>query len=149
MRKLYLLFILAPLGIINSFAQNSKWDIGIEAGAAIPLKNFSRKNIYDSTAAFARIGPAINLSVDYKLSLYFRLLLLLTGEQNNVDTIAMVEQWVAAFPGTYFRITGNNWMMGKVMAGVQTQLPLMSAKNLYFTTRLAAGIVKTANYTSQ
>jgi hypothetical protein len=39
--------------------------------------------------------------------------------------------------------------MGKIMAGVQTQLPLMSSKNLYFTTRLAAGIVKTANYTSQ
>jgi opacity protein-like surface antigen len=143
MRKSPLLFFAAFFIITNANAQIEKWNLSASVGASLPVGKFGSKNIYDSTASFAELGPAINISLDYNLTKHFGLALLLTGQQNNVDTKSIDKKWEEASPGTRVTATSNNWQIGKIMAGGFISLSLDKHKKFYFTARVMAGALKT------
>ncbi|HSZ87142.1 MAG TPA: outer membrane beta-barrel protein [Puia sp.] len=146
MSKLILILSLGILFITNLHAQNSGWSINAGVGLAFPSGKFGSKNIHDSTASFAKTGPAFNLGVDYKLKKNFGLSFLISGQQNNVDTKTLDNKLEAAFPGNEFHSTSNNWFTWEFMAGAYISLPLDKKNKINFTARAMAGILKTSTY---
>ncbi len=144
MRKKTFAILILLLSLLNLDAQNNRWSVEIGAGAALPVGKFASKNIYDSTASFAKIGPALNLALNYRFSSYFSTTILLSGQQNNVDTKNIDKKWDAASPGNYYQTTSNNWLIGKLMAGITANLPVN--KRLFLSGRVTAGAVKTSTY---
>src|ERR1700689_2327924 len=144
MRKLILILSAVIFFATTLYSQNSRWSIDVGAGAAIPTGKFGSKNIYDSAASFANLGPAINISLDYKLTKYFGLTFLLTGQQNNVDMKTIDEKWEeASTQKTLINASSNNWHIGKIMTAGFISLPLDKNEKIYFTTRIMAGVLKT------
>src|ERR1700722_7885968 len=144
MRKLILILSVVILFIANVYAQNSRWSINAGAGIAVPIGKFGSKNINDSTASFAKIGPAFNVAIDYKLKKNFGLSFLFSGQQNNVDTKTLDNKLETAFPSYEFYSTSNNWVTWKFMAGAYISLPLDKKNKINFMAHAMAGILKTS-----
>lgn len=146
MRKIILILSIAILSTANVHAQNSRWSINAGAGIAVPTGKFGSKNINDSTASFAKTGPAFNVGIDYKLKKNFGLSFLFSGQQNNVDTKTLDNKLEMASPGSEFHSTSNNWVTWKFMAGAYILLSLDKKNKINFTARAMAGILKTSTY---
>ncbi|HLY68141.1 MAG TPA: hypothetical protein VKR53_00345 [Puia sp.] len=146
MRNSFMVFSIAALFTANVHAQDSRWSLTAGVGLAFPLGEFGSKNIRDSTAAFAKAGPACNLGFDYKLKKNVELSFLFSGQQNNVDTKILDYRLDAAFPGYAFHSTSNNWLSWKLMAGAYFLFPLDQKNKINVTARLMAGMLKTSTY---
>ena len=128
-------------------AQQSPWSISVTGGVSFPVGKFAGKNFDDTTESFARLGPALNLLLQYRLNPQFGWAVSFTGQENYVDINSMAQQ--AAPPNTdttvsHTNVSSGSWMIGKIMTGPTLSLPLGTKKKWYFTARLMAGVLRTA-----
>ncbi|MBS1597052.1 MAG: outer membrane beta-barrel protein [Bacteroidetes bacterium] len=145
MKKLLIILFIVYNGVTAVNAQtNSKWSVGISFGVASPIGKFGDKNIFDSTAAFANAGPAINIDANYNLNKYVAFSLLLAGQQNSVDTKGMVSQFQKAIAGAFFNVSSGDWNIGKIMGGVRLSFPLDDKQKLNVSVRVMVGVLKTS-----
>lgn len=143
LKKIIVFHFLLLIYTANLYAQIDRWNISVEIGPSFPTGKFGSKNIRDSAAAFANIGPAINFTFDYKLTHSFSFSILLSGQENKVDTKSMAEKLRSAVPGAVFNAESGYWKIGKIMGGINFSLPLWGRENFLFTARLMAGALKT------
>jgi hypothetical protein len=127
----------------NLYAQTNRWSVAASFGVASPVGKFGNTDIFDSTSAFAKTGFAINVEAVYRFSKYFGVSILLTGQNNPVDTKVMRQKFEKTVPGAYFDITSGDWNIGKAMAGVYLTVPLDDEERLNLFLRLMAGGMKT------
>jgi opacity protein-like surface antigen len=146
MRKSGLAFFLALWTVANLKAQTSRWSMNVEAGAAIPVGEFGKKDLLDPGSSFAGIGPEVAISLSRSLSPNFGLSLLMTGQQNDVDSRTMDKNLQNIYPGSQFNSVSSNWMLGKMMLGGYVAKALDKKNRLFISARILAGLCKTNNY---
>ncbi len=125
-------------------AQPGKFSLSVAPGVAIPLGKFAAKDVNDKSAAFANTGAVLNVALNYKLGNTFSLGVLLSGQQNGVDTKAEATQAAAKTPNSEVSVKSIPWMMGKVLLGGNLLVPFTGTGKLLFTARLMAGVLKTS-----
>jgi hypothetical protein len=142
-KKWIAFFCIFYLSFTNIHAQANKWSLGIGLGVASPIGKFGDTDIFDSASAFATTGPALNLQVDYKLNRYIGFSILLTGQQNTVDTKTMATKFQKSVYGAFFNISSGDWNIGKIMGGVSFSVQIDEKQKLNFSARIMAGVLKT------
>jgi opacity protein-like surface antigen len=146
-KKLILLGLLL-LFLTSLYAQQappggSRWSVSLLAGASIPVGKFGGKDLADSTKSFAQVGPSINLQLNYRLHSCFGLSLLLSGQENSVNSSAMEQEIEKANPGEYSSISSGKWEIAKIMAG-PTFFHAIGKGKWELTVKGMAGALKTA-----
>ena len=143
-KKSIFIFCLFCLAFANIYAQpKNRLSVGVGFGIAAPMGKFGNTDLFDSTSAFAVTGPAFNIEGNYHLNKYVGFSLLLTGQQNQVDTKTMVNKYQKAVYGAFFNISSGDWNIGKIMGGVTLSLPLGDKQKINLFLRIMAGGLKT------
>src|SRR5580704_13348952 len=75
-----------------------RWSLSLDGGASFPVGKFGKKDIYDSTAAFARVGPSLQLTADRRIGRHWGLSFSVAGEEHGVNTKAAVSKLTQADP---------------------------------------------------
>ncbi len=128
-------------------AQHSPWSISVSGGATLPVGKFAGKHFGDTTESFARLGPVLNLMLEYRLHAQFGWALSFTGQENYVDINSMEQQVNPPTTDTTISrttVSSGSWYIGKIMTGPTLSLPMGRKKKWYFTSRLMAGVLRTA-----
>jgi len=117
--------------------------MSVAFGAASPVGKFGDNKISDSTNAFAKTGPALNFEGSYKFSRYISFSILISGQQNIVDTKAMVDKLDRAYPGYFFTVRSGDWNIGRITGGISLSVPFGDYQKFNITARVLAGALKT------
>lgn len=146
LKKLILLACADLVLLAGLQAQRSPWSISISGGASFPAGKFAGKKFADTTESFARLGPVLNLHLEYRLSSRFGWALSFTGQENLVDINSMEQQVNPTTDSSvsHTTVSSGSWYIGKIMTGPTLSLPMGRRKIWYFTSRLMAGVLKTA-----
>ena len=97
----------------------------------------------ESLAAFAKVGPAMNFEVSYKLNRFIEASILFCGQQNEVDSKTISDKLSQAHPDSRFTVSSDDWNIGKIMGGINLFLPIDNYKKINVTGRIMAGLLKT------
>ncbi|HEY4334990.1 MAG TPA: hypothetical protein VGM89_03810 [Puia sp.] len=136
-------FLLTGLRAQQAPIGQSRWSVSILAGLNIPTGKFGGKNFADSTQSFAQTGPSVSLQLNYRLHRSLGLSLLLTGQENTVNTFAMEQQIENANPDEIIDISSGTWKIGKIMAGPTWSHPIGTGR-WELTVKGMAGVLKTS-----
>lgn len=123
-------------------ARPSKLDrgyIGISIGASHPIRDFGSKDPYNNSAAFAKAGPVLNISLAYKLHKYFGVAALLHAQTNTVDEPGKASHFGYSSPGTTETFQSNPWIIGGLLAGGYGSYPI--SNKLSFESRIMCGFL--------
>jgi len=121
----------------------SRWAVSVSVGAAFPVGKFAGKDFADSTQSTAITGLALNLQLHYRLCAHFGVGLLLTGQDDHVDTRSIEQQMEEASHADAVGASSGSWKIGKIMAGPTLSLPIGKDGKWTFTARLMAGMLRT------
>ena len=144
-KKLILTACAVMLLFTGLHAQRSPWSIAASVGASFPTGKFAGKDFSDSSQSLATMGLAVDLLCDYRINAHFGLALLLTGQDNSVNTLSIEKQMAARnLDATAIDVNSGDWMIGKVMLGPTLSLPFGKTGKWQFTARLMAGAMRTS-----
>ncbi len=90
-----------------------------------------------------RWGPRSIFQLNYRIHSCFGLGLLVSGQENTVNTSAMEEQVEKANPGEFANFSSGQWQIGKIMAGPTYFHPIGKGR-WELTVKGMAGALKTA-----
>jgi len=138
--KKYLLIGLIFVAI-NSFAQR----IGIQAGAAFPIADFSSDDLNDPKAGSAETG--LNLVLDYEVQIKenFNFLLMFNYQSNPVNEELFESAFRSIIPqGALFTMGIKNWKQTRFLMGLNFVFPVNESP-FAFDTRFMLGMNSASN----
>jgi hypothetical protein len=146
-QKTILISIILSLFSSVSHAQdkNSNFFAEAFAGPSIPVGKFGSKEHTDFSAGLASPGFTAGVSFGYTVSGNLSIVLLAGGSQNKMDKEAFEKRInQSAMPGTYSKVSTDDWKIGKLMLGGEYQWQQKRPQRISFTSKILGGIVKTA-----
>jgi hypothetical protein len=134
--------LISCLFVFTTFAtaQSCRWTFTAQVGPSIPLGKFGEKNPNDSLAAFAKTGPALQLTASYRVGRYWGISVMTAGEEHAVDTKAVETKLHEDF-GLNYHYTSDPWILARLMAGVFGEWP--AGKHWLLTAHLYLGGIET------
>jgi hypothetical protein len=155
MHKKTLLFITTffIFTVAKGQENHSGFSVGVSVGPSFPIGKFGSRDTSNygagdprsgSVAGWAKTGPAVNISVGYRLNPSFRFILMFGGQENKQDE-GTFEKTVYTYRASD-SVAGNTerWKIGKIMAGGAFSLPISVSGRLFFQVKALAGLCKTA-----
>lgn len=118
-----------------------RWTFSAGIGPAIPVGKYGSKDITDPQAAFARIGPALQLTAAYRVARHWGVSILTSGGWNHVNTQKMDDALEALNKGDRFTVTSDPWVFVTLMGGLYGEWSLN--KRWSFTVQGYAGVLET------
>lgn len=137
-----IIFLLCLLCGEAAYAQQNRWTVDVSGGLALPVGKFAGKNIYDSTSAFAKAGPVINVSGSYRVAGHFGVTALLGVQRNATDNNAESTKLDAVDPGYVFSVNDQAWKLGRLMGGVYGHWFLDHCQRLGVRVQVLVGVMK-------
>lgn len=125
-----------------AYAQQNRWTVDVSGGLALPVGKFASKNIYDSTSAFAKAGPVINVSGSYRIISHFGVTALVSIQKNAVDNKGVVSALEAANPDYAFAVDEQDWKLGRALGGAYWEWSLGAKKLFSLRVQALAGVMK-------
>jgi len=124
--KLLILLVILPF---ITLAQSSKRQyVGLSIGPSIPLSDFARKDLNDSTSGFAKTGVALNFTYAYRFSHNFGMQLVVNYSGNKLDNIAYADGLMKAHPGYGVTVESTqNWSSAGAFGGPYFRFPIGDA----------------------
>jgi hypothetical protein len=123
--KRVLLFVLF-ITFFGTAAQDvTKNALSMSVGRSLPQGDFGRPNITDEAIGFAQPGMALDFKYNRFFSdSYLGWQLLLRGQQFSNNTEGMANTSAALREGSDWRVQSDNWLIGSMMLGLTTEIPL-------------------------
>ena len=128
---------------VSKSAALPRWTLFLSGGGAFPMGKFGAQQVTDSTSSFAKAGPLISFTVDYRISSQFGLSLILSGQENKTDNKAIASKMEGLRPDVEYAVNVATWKIGRALAGAWIETPLDQAQKWRLQGRLAAGILFT------
>ncbi len=124
MKKLiiYAILFLTPIALISQ-----KQYAALAIGASIPLNDFAKTDIADSTSGWAKTGVMIEFTYAYRFTHNFGLMAIISYSGNKFNTTSYKNALEEQHPDTTFSvISGSNWSGGGILIGPYLRFPLGS-----------------------
>lgn len=154
MKRIMWWIVVSTIFTLTSSAQDmsGRFSIGVSAGAAVPVGSFASMDtsftpgITGSGAGWAKVGEAINVSVDYHFSDAVGITFQIGGQQNKKDAAPARKQSEGDPRNANLRpvVKEGFWHIGKVMLGPIFEIPISNADRLDLQFSFLAGVCKTA-----
>ncbi|MBD98695.1 MAG: hypothetical protein CMO34_02545 [Verrucomicrobia bacterium] len=135
------LFIGLTFVVLNSFAQR----IGLQAGVAVPIADFSSDDVNSPDAGSAETG--LNLVADYEVQIKEKLnfLLMFNYQSNPVNEELLESEFRAIIPqSALFTMGVKNWRQARFLMGLNFVFPLNESP-FAFDTRFMLGLNSASN----
>lgn len=126
MKKIAIVFALLSFLLQGLWAQSSKKQyMGLSIGPSIPLSDFAKTDLNDSTSGFAKTGVAFNFAYAYRISHNFGLQFVVNYSGNKLDNITYENELMKANPDYNVRVESNqNWSSGGLFGGPYLRFPI-------------------------
>ncbi len=109
----------------------SRQYVGLSIGPSIPLSDFSKSLLNDSTSGFAKTGLALSFNYAYRLSHNFGIQLLINYSSNAINNSKYKNQLETAHPNYGVSIESTkNWSSGGIFLGPYLRFPITRALSL-------------------
>ena len=121
------------------------WSVGLSVGPAFPVGKFTGQTTteYNAVGGFARPGLSAELSGRYRLSQSFGAALVISGQENPVNTTAIAKYYQQLLQTSgNVEATSKNWKMVRILVGEDYTLPL-KGHALSLQIRALGGVLKT------
>lgn len=109
-----------------SFGQSTNRQyIGLSIGPSIPLDDFRKTVLDDSTSGFAKTGVALAFNYAFRVTHNFGLQLLINYSGNSLDNVKYKNELEAAHPDYGVSVESTkNWSSGGLFVGPYLRFPL-------------------------
>ena len=127
------------------FTQVNKFYAELSVGPSFPIGKFANKDYMDSSAGFATLGVAANVSFGYQLNNKISVLFSIGGSQHAQDEEARELKGGPGMGGSVTTdVDAEKWKAIKLMLGARLSSPVSFPGKISFYTDISAGICKTA-----
>ncbi len=123
MKRIVILFALIP--VLMNAQVSDRQVVSLSAGVSVPMGDFQKKLLSDSTSGFAKTGIAINFNYSYRVTHNFGLQAMVTYSSNKLDNTGYRDQLEQAHPDYGVSVESTkNWSSGGLMAGPYLTFPI-------------------------
>ena len=123
MKKLVVLLILISQIVIGQGI--NRQNVGLSIGASMPLSDFRKDILNDSTSGFAKTGVALSFNYMYRLTHNFGMQLIINYSSNAMDNIKYRNALEAEHPDYGVSVASTkNWTSGGLYLGPYLRLPI-------------------------
>lgn len=122
---------------------DARWQISVSGGEAIPVGKFGKKDVWDSTAVFANIGPVLEVAGSYRINQSWRITAIIAGQQHVVDAKAVARQMEAADGSPYdkYAYRSGKWQPVRLLAGAAWTWPIGESRRFSLNASALAGVL--------
>ena len=140
MKKLTLIFTILFISQLTFSQSVNRQNISLSIGASMPLSDFRKDLINDSTSGFAKTGVALEFNYMYRLTHNFGVQLMINYSSNAFDNMKYRNALESEHPDYGVSVESTrNWSSGGAFLGPYLRLPLGS--KLSWDIRALAGFM--------
>ncbi len=140
MKKIIIVLAVIILSLASAVAQErAKSFIRLGIGGASPVGVFGSTG-NESDAGFASGGAVFSLDAGFGVSKVVQIGILYSGSAYSLDAQAIANQLARELPNTNIIVSGEPYALGRLMAGVLTEVPLDPETKWLFTTKAYIGL---------
>ena len=137
---------------ITAQTPEPKFSVKVLAGVSLPIGKFGDKSVYQDTGStslgWAKPGPAIQLAINYQVSKYFGVSLVLDGQENKQNANSVTNNYILhshnLSDSDSYKTTVQAWKISKILAGGYFVIPFNKRGKLFFQPRITGGLLKTS-----
>jgi len=144
-----LTFIFFQTGVAQT--KTSAFTGELKFGAAVPVGKFSNKALnidgQSPSSGWAKLGPAVQVVINYALSKDYGLSLLFSGQQNKQDEKSVTNYLKSRFnypADASFSTNARQWKICEILVGGFIKIPFSGSDKLFFNVNARAGVLKTS-----
>jgi hypothetical protein len=148
-KPIFLLFIVTLIAVqIIAQPSASKFSAEVLIGGSFPVGKFGDKSVSQLYAnefsGWAEPGPAVQLSLNYRLGTLYGISLVFGGQENKEDANSLNDFYNGAVGGSdTYSTNPDQWKIGRILAGGYLRIPVSNSNNVFLQPKLLAGILKT------